>query len=50
MSHNYEVLGLMHVYVKNDDAERTVARQNVVQISVENQGYTDPGSPRSQQM
>ncbi len=32
----YEVLGLMHVYVKKDDSERTIARQNIVQISIEN--------------
>ena len=32
----YEVLGLMHVCVKKDDAERTIAKQNVVQISLKN--------------
>jgi hypothetical protein len=32
----YEVLGLMHVIVKKGDAEYAIARQNVVDVSVEN--------------
>jgi hypothetical protein len=32
----YEVMGLMHVFVKQGDTEVAVARQNVVEVSVEN--------------
>ncbi len=32
----YEVLGLMHVFVKGDGVEKAIARQNVVEITVEN--------------
>ena len=32
----YEILGLMHVTVKNGGAEKVVARQNVVEVRVEN--------------
>jgi hypothetical protein len=32
----YQVLGLMHVTVKTDDEEVIVARQNIVDVSVEN--------------
>jgi hypothetical protein len=32
----YEVMGLMHVFVKGDDAETAIARQNVVEVTVEN--------------
>lgn len=32
----YEVLGLMHVHVKLGASERTIARQNVVQVTIEN--------------
>ena len=32
----YEVLGLMHVFVKKNGTERTIARQNVVEVTVKN--------------
>jgi hypothetical protein len=32
----YEVMGLMHVYVKDGDREKAIARQNVVEVKVEN--------------
>ena len=32
----YEVMGLMHVFVKEDGEEITIARQNVVEVTVEN--------------
>ena len=32
----YEVFGLMHVFVKNGDEEKAIARQNVVEVTVEN--------------
>ena len=32
----YEVLGLMHVIVKGGEKETTIARQNVVEVTVEN--------------
>ena len=32
----YEILGLMHVFVKNGDTERAIARENVVEVTVEN--------------
>ena len=32
----YEVLGLMHVFVKKDNMEKAIARQNVVEITVQN--------------
>ena len=32
----YEVLGLMHVFVKYDNVERVIARQNIVEITIEN--------------
>jgi hypothetical protein len=32
----YEVLGLMHAYVRKGDGERAIARQNVVEITVKN--------------
>lgn len=32
----YEVLGLMHVFVKKDSEERAIARQSVVEVSVKN--------------
>ena len=32
----YEVLGLMHVFVKKDGEETAIARQNVVEVTVEN--------------
>lgn len=32
----YEVLGLMHVFVKTDSEVTAIARQNIVEVSVEN--------------
>jgi hypothetical protein len=32
----YEVMGLMHVFVRTDDGETAIARENVVEITVEN--------------
>ncbi len=32
----YEVLGLMHVIVKHGEKETAVARQNIVEVTVEN--------------
>jgi hypothetical protein len=32
----YEVMGLMHVFIKTDGKERAIARQNVVEVTVEN--------------
>jgi hypothetical protein len=32
----YEILGLMHVFVKKDGEETAIARQNVVEVTVEN--------------
>jgi hypothetical protein len=32
----YEVLGLMHVFVKKDGEETAIARENVVEVTVEN--------------
>jgi len=32
----YEVLGLMHVFVRDGDQERVVARQNIVEVAVKN--------------
>jgi len=32
----YEVMGLMHVFVKKNGAEIGIARQNVVEVTVEN--------------
>ena len=33
---DYEVLGLMHVYVKQGDQQSVVARQNLLQVTVKN--------------
>ena len=33
---NYEILGLMHVSVTKDGVESTIARQNVVEVTVKN--------------
>jgi hypothetical protein len=33
---DYEVLGLMHVYVRKGEAEHIIARQNVVEVTIEN--------------
>ena len=32
----YEVLGLMHVHVRKGDAEHIIARQSVVEVTIEN--------------
>ena len=32
----YEIMGLMHVFVKRNGAEIAIARENVVEVSVEN--------------
>ncbi len=32
----YEILGLMHVTVKSGDQDKTIARQNVVEVTVKN--------------
>jgi len=32
----YEVLGLMHVFVKEGDEAKAIARQNIVEVTVEN--------------
>jgi hypothetical protein len=32
----YEVLGLMHVFVKKGDEQQAIARQNIVEVTVEN--------------
>lgn len=32
----YEVLGMMHVYVRDVEHERAIARQNIVQVEVKN--------------
>ena len=35
-SGKYEVLGLMHVFVKRDSEEHAIARQSVVEVTVKN--------------
>jgi hypothetical protein len=32
----YEVMGLMHVFVKKGNVETAIARQNIVEISIQN--------------
>jgi hypothetical protein len=32
----YEVLGLMHVSVKKGKEEKTIARQNIVEVTIKN--------------
>jgi hypothetical protein len=32
----YEILGLMHVYVRQGNGEKAIARQNVVEVTVKN--------------
>lgn len=32
----YEILGLMHVFIKSNGGEKAIARQNIVEITVEN--------------
>ena len=33
---SYQVLGLMHVFIKREDEEKVIARQNFVDVTVEN--------------
>lgn len=32
----YEIMGLMHVFVKKGDEEKAIARENIVEVTVEN--------------
>jgi hypothetical protein len=32
----YEVMGLMHIFVKTDSGEKAIARQNIVEVTVAN--------------
>jgi hypothetical protein len=32
----YEVMGLMHVYVKKDGGQKAIARENIVEVTIEN--------------
>ena len=32
----YEILGMMHVFIKSDGGEKAIARQSTVEITVEN--------------
>ncbi len=32
----YEILGLMHVFVRGNDEEKAIARENVVEVTVKN--------------
>jgi hypothetical protein len=32
----YEVMGLMHVFIRNDGEEKAIARQNIVEVTVAN--------------
>jgi hypothetical protein len=32
----YQILGLMHVFVKKDGEETAIARENVVEVTIEN--------------
>jgi hypothetical protein len=33
---HYEIMGLMHIFVKQGDEEKAIARENVVEVAVEN--------------
>jgi len=33
---SYQVLGLMHVFIKREDEEKVIARQDIVDVTVEN--------------
>ncbi len=33
---NYEIMGLMHVFIKKNGTEVAIARENVVEVAVEN--------------
>ena len=35
-SGQYEILGLMHVFVRKDGGETAIARENVVEVTIEN--------------
>jgi hypothetical protein len=32
----YQVLGLMHVFVKRENEEKVIARQNIIDVTIEN--------------
>jgi hypothetical protein len=32
----YEVMGLMHVYAKKDSEQKAIARENIVEVTIEN--------------
>ena len=32
----YEIMGLMHVFVEEGDVEKAIARENIVEVTVEN--------------
>jgi len=32
----YEVLGLMHVFVREGDGQKAIARENIVEVAIEN--------------
>ncbi len=32
----YEVMGLMHVFVKKDDQEKAIARESIVEVTIKN--------------
>jgi hypothetical protein len=32
----YEVMGLMHVFIKKDGEEKAIARENIVEVAIEN--------------
>ncbi|MFW6099004.1 MAG: hypothetical protein ACOC79_00745, partial [Thermodesulfobacteriota bacterium] len=33
---SYEVLGLMHVFVRHHDVDQVIARQNIVDVTIDN--------------
>ncbi len=35
-SGQYEILGLMHVFIRKDDKETAIARENVVEVTIAN--------------
>ncbi len=32
----YQVLGLMHVFIRKGDEEKVVARENIAEVTIEN--------------
>jgi hypothetical protein len=32
----YQILGLMHVFVKKDNVEKAIARENIAEVTIEN--------------